>query len=838
MSIAIIGRAWWAAILAGSILIATAPGHAEEDASPALVWWSQNENLTALDHAFGRLITALYNTALLPTRKVATTKDTPTAIQAYADAGVPFENWIDRFDNVACDLNKHVCSRPRIPVDLDATSLTDRIGPWAPTNPAESKWRIAPGTMLVVPDLDYEPYSRLGLFSWRESDSLASIHDHAAGGCAPLALALRDAGVRIGEWIHEDISLKKAGKRHQFSLAPEVEARVCGDIVNRLNPWMSSDFDATRAWDTPRNMAMSGSADPRFVAMPALALQIRLSDYESARSSFASIDTLEMKAGTDEDKKIDAAWQNKAYRETQAFAVGQLETALGYHVSLIGPQTRTGQADQGGMTPAISFSSDPVLPNDQGFVPMQQGIFALIGHPFAEGAELPGRIQRIVRIALLDTGFVPDHCEFNPAAQACIVMNANGRVPIEKHGHAVASVIAARRHNGGMVGIDPFAEVRQYDVNLFDTPAAVAAAAAQQTSVALLDNADVVVLAGGYSASSSDDLSESIRFMNRPIARGGRNAVFVASAGNLRPAAADDEDNCLYRPGCMANELDNVVTVAGLEALVDHNSGQITTRPWRDPDLTSRYRPFFTTAEIAKPMLVAVPADGAVSGPGATNYYRARGVSFAVPVTAAKIALLLERLSERPRPRHVKARVVGCGRYFFDYRDVALSVLPDTKCMIFPQFDEVWIDGDGSPGPEVVRGRIVAFWGAPNAVGGEPVNRKGIHFRGWKEDQLNEVVDFDSLVQFENTNINGAQGFVVYRWKNDGKVERIEGADRLSKSIVVEMNQMDGKLRCIEVTSIRRLVPALPDFRGQRVSSDGAVHPPKCRERAKQMASQ
>jgi subtilisin family serine protease len=232
-------------------------------------------------------------------------------------------------------------------------------------------------------------------------------------------------------------------------------------------------------------------------------------------------------------------------------------------------------------------------------------------------------------VAVLDSGVDASHPDLVGQVLPGLDLvdgSSDGRVDPVGHGTTVASLIAGRRDDAGVVGLAPDARILPVRVldrqNRYDDAAVVA----RGLRWAVDKGARVVNLSLGGLA-QSDVLADALRYAAE------HDVVVVACTGNLIQSSADPE---VWYP---ARE-PGVVAVAGLRAPASAtgNGGDWLDRP-TGPNAAEQ----LWSGSLTGPQTVlTAPAAGLIGArPG--GYWRVQGTSFAAPLVAGAAALVRSR---------------------------------------------------------------------------------------------------------------------------------------------------------------------------------------------------
>lgn len=259
-----------------------------------LTWRSSNSTFYGLQFSLENHYLRLANLGLLDT----TLQTWPTAIRfpsTFFNNYFPYLNWTNKIDNLMCDLNSHVCERPRTYLDNPDIEGTEHVFGIALSPPNESRWNITEETALVIPIASLQPFANWIGYDLNNdltnfpSGWLREFYRDAALGCALDSSRSELDAMRTDEWT----LLDQTERSLRDSLRGETPAGCPSRLARHNAYWLS--YVATIS-----GVYGSGNTDGSLDA-----------------PTFEVFDRIELVDQLLSDGEIDAAWQTLEETITQ-----------------------------------------------------------------------------------------------------------------------------------------------------------------------------------------------------------------------------------------------------------------------------------------------------------------------------------------------------------------------------------------------------------------------------------------------------------------------------------------------------------------------------------------
>jgi hypothetical protein len=378
----------------------------------------------------------------------------------------------------------------------------------------------------------------------------------------------------------------------------------------------------------------------------------------------------------------------------------------------------------------------------------RENLFAHVNYPWHGGMEFEG-FQRLV--VIVDEGFVEDmsHCIFAklPGQASCdlhapILTPAtagdaqlpsvgaavagfhqngpDGRHGGDSHGHAVASIAAARPSSGTMLGIDPGAFAVPFEVDLNHAEQALGSGQVRHEVEATRQR----LSDGKYYSQSINwlgvvwnlsfhlvDLSNQAPVMgireyagdvSRNAASAGALEYFVFAAGNVPEAitVADLEefDACRVFPACFATEDPTGTMIAVVGAQIKDGIAEL----WTDGEVGSYAYPAFQVAAIARDVPISLTEPNA--------FTLDSGTSYAAPQVAALVAAM--RAAGVNEPTLLMGRLMACARMTRPLAGKVLGGLIDVDCSLTLDRAQLAIENGDPKYLDLRPGQLIQIWNA------------------------------------------------------------------------------------------------------------------------------
>lgn len=865
-----------------------------------VAWQSANATIQALPHEIQIVTLNLLNSGVLRTREVEVSTKDPRPSVVFQNA-YPYLTWGDLSASLLCDLNNDQCSRPMlVPPNLQAESVDGHIlgtkvspseqvefalNPVKPTVP----WLAGEDVVfrVTVPDITFrydtnwrqididpvrdtlsEIYYTIALgcrgvtsagvefsFQGQFPDLIAKLNGEAQTSC-PLDIFLRnywDLSFELSRGATRDRSTRAMAGREAEVLLADFEERLDAS----LDPW--GELDAIVAEIAKltgrRNLAMQ---------LPVLSLSADVSVAGTLYSDFG-----------DKRESPDTPFWAQTSIGTAFDRLNQTNQRLQVIDRRIDLKLRLDNNPNLGEVLNLPHATlkDMKLHVLAG---QREKLFDLINFPAAGGPEFSEFSPRM--IVIVDQGFAADmkHCVFDsqtgddthplcdihaPLWQEDLLPMVGDNVPPEvrnaveafystdpftkrrskiklTHGHAVASVAAAKMQSGMMVGVDPLAYAIPFNVNI-DSPENDLRATAFSTRIqSLQDNLrqrkyyGTRLIWGGRMVWNLSLHFEDLGNKNPALPlldhirenrwntseQSPRLEYFVFAAGNVAEEVlqADQGGNCRVYPACLVadhDEIGTMVTVIG--AQMDDNA---VPELWRDLDreTVSYANPSFQVAAIAKDVPVAVIGDG-------TAFAIDSGTSYAAPQVAALISNL--RGAEIHHPTEILGRLMACARLSSKLEGFVLGGLIDAGCTLEIEKAQMAYD-DGDPEHLNLRaGQLLNIWRMDSTPGNGvttvlPVIKTGP--LAGKELQVGPDPDLPSLAGFR-TLVDDERRINIVGWherRPDPSNSMLAHAEVLTDTrILLQDNRIlefkfDGEDKpiCVRLYKVTQFIPAYPDL--------------------------
>lgn len=350
-----------AAILSLYAACATAGAFLDPDGKIGeLTWRSSNSTFDGLQFSLENHYVRLANLGLLDT----TVQTWPSGINfpsTFFDNFFPYLNWTSKIDNLMCDLNSHVCTRPRTIVEDPAVEGIDHVFGNAFTLPNESRWSIAEGTSLIIPITSVDAF--VSWTGYNVSNEIANLQDgwlralyrDAALGCTVQSSAANPSTVSSENWTllgSSESSLREALRNGTPPDCPSWIARQNAywlSYVATLSGIYSSDKDPNSAYDPSHRilneiavidrLSMAGQVDRAWLRLEDMITEIlsseaRLPSRIELPVISAASDHLIYRATDTSTLAYGKTWRQRTEPLTLAERLAKLDTAL-YLSSLI-----------------------------------------------------------------------------------------------------------------------------------------------------------------------------------------------------------------------------------------------------------------------------------------------------------------------------------------------------------------------------------------------------------------------------------------------------------------------------------------------------------------------
>lgn len=166
-------------LLIFSAIVLGLPAAKAETYEAPLIWYADVQNPAGIHAQQGNLYAALFNSNRMPARLRPVT-NSPYVSEILTNDGLVFGGFNVVVDAVLCDMNPHVCSRTRIPVD---TALGNPGVSGFEASPGN--WRLVPGiSVIVVPDVIFTREREIRKYQKKSGDTIKSIVLKDRKGCA------------------------------------------------------------------------------------------------------------------------------------------------------------------------------------------------------------------------------------------------------------------------------------------------------------------------------------------------------------------------------------------------------------------------------------------------------------------------------------------------------------------------------------------------------------------------------------------------------------------------------------------------------------------------------
>ncbi|MGJ8627279.1 MAG: S8 family peptidase [Sulfitobacter sp.] len=469
-----------------------------------LSWSSTPGNPIILAQEISSLYQTLYNSKNLRIRKI----ENPTGLDVQTlmrQAGVfRGDGFPWNIDNIVCDLNARLCSRPRNPVsEKELADITRHIGGFAITDSRLSRWRLTAKNVVTIPDYVFSPVTSM-----------------------------------------ERIPVRKGWTPEQAEISEDTDC----------SPWELECLGVVQDYNPSRGpLKFDG-----FAILPVVSYVARvpLKSDEVSNAEPDKFRSLIQRLG--EDKQL----QPNTYALEKE---GQFTEQLN---SYWGSTSQSGAALERlreNLNAVGTFQQHSKISDEPAYRD-QKALFDLIHHPFGKGVDLSEEFQNPVDIVVMDSKLVTEHCDlpstvFDTPGQENAVCETDFGEFNKKRDHSahVIGLIAAPMNGKGMIGLNPAARMHFMEVpfDIFGNGEDLIYDKAFRQAHEI--NARVVNASFGMTPEAGNT-----RFLRSGIIGLSKNALVVASAGNEARNLTGRE--CDVYPACYYDE-PNVITVVGISNL-------------------------------------------------------------------------------------------------------------------------------------------------------------------------------------------------------------------------------------------------------------------------------
>jgi subtilisin family serine protease len=574
-------------------------------ASSRFVWLSSSDNAPDFAEELTRFYLSLFNTKRLSLRFISLEK--PLSLDEVLRQNnliigpkVPLG-----VESLICDLNRTLCDRDRS-VSLKTGTISNALSSTiqgVPPSPIKS-WSVAPGSLVVIPEVRIERLSKWIIFDKDDTESVADIVVNSLGGCDQF-----DENCRRNILLNNSVKIDFADPQWTGPLSlPVIAARAWVDT--RIAAPSSIQSSTPGGAPTSALAPTPGTGD--YKGLPNWSVNRSIGKYvdNPATNSKAVIDQFRF--------NVPSALQGRLYSIE--------EDTADDNVSL-------------------------VVPKD--FEAQRELIVKLTDFPYGTLGAYPATVQG-GNIAVLDGWIDKAHCALS--SQAIEVQNDGDPAETQTerncnetqkadedkdHGTHVLGIIASRTSDGAEFGLNPFAHVitKQVDFSSlnasdFNAQQRLVDLAQFIATVHAQHNVTIVNMSWGYvkTTPGPDPLETAIA--------GDRYSVlFVVAAGNQ---GVDTTSICDVRPACF--DFPNVISVGALS-----NNLETTHFLTRNNSTISNY---------GQRVDIVAPGEDVLSTIRFGRFGKLSGTSQAAPVVTAVASMLQAEL--QLSPIEIKNRLIYC----------------------------------------------------------------------------------------------------------------------------------------------------------------------------------
>jgi subtilisin family serine protease len=597
---------------------------------------TKNRNLEELGRELSRIYLTLYNSKRLSVRPAPW--NPPAGRPAFSiehllrserlffGKSLPLE-----LEDLACDLNRAVCSRELVPVPSDkAASLTDQISGFLPSHP---EWRPQPSMTLLVPDVMCTTDVEWFTVQKDGKIPIGALVVDELGGCDQFDDQCRG----LLQFYNRTLGDKLFDSSYRGSVSlPVLTVVVSTNIAS--------------AAEIPH---LSGGAPPP-VTSPASGLTLQ----PVPESNVKNPESYKVLQGVENSVTGSAVREEKVLKLLNTNVLPKM---------VIQPfQAAPAQAVLPGAV---------LLPTDvDGF---RKNLYKLLAVPDAlRQMPFPSQFIAPIEIGVVDSRVDNTHCAFgsgqiiaenpSPAPDLGPPANCNLRVPgddVLDHATHVTGIIASHYKSGAIavpIGLNPYARIYSMEINF-------AGPNDEHTAIELKKliqehKIKVVNMSFGYLVPAQNPDLQPTDFLEQPIAGLQNTTLFVAAAGN---AGADKSYICDLRPACF--DLPNVIAVAGID---------------RDPDkptfLESDSKSF---SNFGRRIHIAAIGKDVFSTLVNGRYGLLTGTSQAAPQVTAMASLMIDKYPAL-LPATIKNRLIYCSDILETLKDKLFGGRLNAECAL------------------------------------------------------------------------------------------------------------------------------------------------------------
>lgn len=603
---------------------------AEERSPDQVLWRSNNSTLEELSEQQTELYVTLYNIGKLPVKsyRVEDERDIEQLLrdgQLFHGEGFP-----DELDSLLCDLNRHACSRAlSVATEESLQDFAAHVGGYMPSG---TEWLSLKGLTVILPDFNFEYGFSIQPFYKRTDQSLEQIVLEERRGC----------------WLFNE---------------------MCQDLLAFLNRRVPG-------FDSP---AYEGEIETPVLS---LATVVDLNCAAGECRGVAEPDGFEAGVPADRDRASNPSTRGRDQQARDEVAAEEEEKQLAERDALRRLNDNLASAMR-----FIRTQSTPAY-EDEPYFNSQFRLFDFINFPWVSEST-PPEFQNAVRVAVIDEGFDPTHCDLPhgkqlafwritdtggdlqavEASQEACVKQVENEGSAEHHANHTLGIIAAQLNGHGVVGVNPEADLTAIEVKWTDLGSPEYQATFVRSVFADIYRREpphVVNVSFKYQPGRVADslgIVAQTDFLQEEIKGLKKHTLFVAAAGqDDRQASGRDLSNfCDVYPACL-----NAPNVISVVALGGNRSNPKVMKG----------------AHFGAQLDIGALGEAVVSTGVDDRFVSMHGSSQAAPQVAAVASLLFAFEQERLAPVEVKNRIMACAEPIEALEGKVLAGRLDAGCVL------------------------------------------------------------------------------------------------------------------------------------------------------------